>query len=184
VRSRLKDAGFVCRGRAHQIDTILDVADASLFRSGCKLRVRVEGDSVDLTYKGRFEGDTSASRRSEIIVPLSQEQVAPITELLQALGYGVCFTISKFRTTYDKHGLKVVVDEWPLLGTLVEIEGPEESTHELAATICPGVRFGNFRLRELFQQLEQETGKPVSQLQAEYERKTGQRIGRLDLAID
>lgn len=115
---------------------------------------------------------------------LSKEQIVPMLALFGALGYGVCFRITKVRTFYEKDGLNVVLDEWPIIGTLVEIEGPEELAQELALLICPGVRFGNPRLGELFHQLEQETGKPLSQLQAEYERNTGERIGRLDLLLE
>ena len=184
IQKILSDKNFIPELSFDQLDIILDLPDASLFRSGQKIRLRMEKGSAELTYKGFFQGDTTASRRLEVNIPLAIENVENAIKLFAALGYPECFRIPKSRTVYRGDNIKVVFDEWPIIGCLLEIEGEEEACKVLAKEIAPGIKFGNPRLKELFRKIEKQTGKNLSTLKKEYEQKKGVNLGNIELLLD
>ncbi len=183
IIEELQRRGFRLEPEQEQIDIVLDHPDASLFRSGRKIRLRLEDGRAELTYKGPFQGDKHASRRDEITVPLAAKSTDDIIQIFEALGFPVCFRIRKKRLTLRHAGVSVTFDEWPILGCLMEIEGAENEVRDLAATTAQGVAFANYRLKELFHQREQETGRPLSELKTEYESRSGDHLGQLELLI-
>jgi predicted adenylyl cyclase CyaB len=179
----LKLRGFTDRGITKQLDMMLDDADASLFRSGRKLRIRIEDDNAILTYKGLFDRHKTLSRREEVNIGISEGSVPDYIALFEALGFPLCFQIPKVRRQFEKDSIGVSFDEWPIIGYLVEIEGAEQNITELADQIAPGVQFGNYRLKELFREAEIRSGKTIAELQETYERMHGVRLGRIDLLM-
>jgi predicted adenylyl cyclase CyaB len=183
VQERLVEAGVHPLGSLAQKDIMLDKPDASFFNSGRKIRIRIEGSSAELTYKGPFEGTQDASRRSEVNISVSPSQVEDLVLLFTAIGYPVCFTVPKNRTTFARGNIKVTFDDWPIIGCLMEIEGDEDEARRLASEVAPNVEFSNYRLKELFRRAETESGKSLRELQEEYEALHGVSLGRLDLLI-
>jgi predicted adenylyl cyclase CyaB len=183
VQNLLYKRGFQCQGEVLHIDLILDHPDAQIFNSGRKLRIRLEGDKVELTYKGYFEGDTSASRRIEESVSFPKEDLNSLISIFSALGFPPLFTIPKRRTTFTDGATLVTFDDWPIIGCLLELEGEESAVIELAQGVAPSVEFSNYRLKDLFLRAEQETGRSLEDLQEEYERTHNVNLGRLDLLL-
>ncbi len=75
-----------------------------------------------LAYKGPKEPD-DYKKRVEVEVGVSDADA--MESLLDALGYVKALAFNKRRRLYQLQGCEVALDELPLLGTFVEIEGPD-----------------------------------------------------------
>jgi len=179
----LINMGFAKKARISQKDIMLDNPDGNLFKSGQKIRIRIEGEHAELTYKGHFEGNKDASRRTEVSMKLIPTEVDSAISIFHALGYPVLFTVPKDRECFDRDGIKVTIDNWPIIGWLVEIEGEEGRIRDLASEIAPGVEFSNFRLKELFERKERESGLTLATLKAQYEAKSGNALGNIEFLL-
>jgi predicted adenylyl cyclase CyaB len=182
-RSALAENGFSLLANYDQRDVILDLPDGSLFKAGRKIRLRVEGERAELTYKGPPTGDKTASRRSEIDISVTPAQVEDYIELFRVIGFPVLYQIKKRREIFTRDHIKITLDAWPVLGYLAEIEGPELIIKECAQRIFPTIDFRNFRLKELFAQVCKQRDEPLGVLIAEYEKKHQVRVGDLASAI-
>ena len=184
MQHELKVRGFEDLGISDQLDLMLDYPDARMFRSGQKLRIRVEGETAVLTYKGRSRGGLQVSDREEIDVTFAGSEVTHLLSVFESLGYPLCFTIPKRRHKFRKGSVIVTFDDWPIIGCLVEIEGDLIEISRLAADVAPGIEFRNYRLKELFQDAERRSGSSLAVLQGDYELANHVRLGRIDLLMD
>ncbi|XAM00772.1 class IV adenylate cyclase [Phycisphaeraceae bacterium D3-23] len=116
-----------------ETNTYFDIEEGDLKRSDQALRLRVEVTSPGtpderavniLAHKGpRSPGKLKSREETEVHVT----DAATASKLLNALGYRSVLTFEKRRTRYKLDGCLVELDELPLLGHFVEIEGPSES---------------------------------------------------------
>jgi adenylate cyclase class 2 len=108
-----------------QTDTYFDDADAALKSSDRALRLRRQRtgqkETMFLTYKGPREKD-DFKKRQEIEIEVGDCDSAE--ELLSALGFEKALVFEKKRRFWQLHNCVVCLDELPLLGSFVEIEGP------------------------------------------------------------
>jgi adenylate cyclase, class 2 len=123
-RLREGEASFV--KETVQTDTYFDTADGKLTRSDECLRLRrdktAQRERLILGYKGPKQKD-DYKKRTEIEIEVKD---APKTELLlAALGYRKALVFNKRRRLWRLRDCEVALDELPLLGTFVEIEGPD-----------------------------------------------------------
>lgn len=175
--------GFQAVGSWEQLDVMFDLPDGSLFRGGCKIRLRRERGTMELTYKGTMIGRTDISDRTETNIKISPEQFDECKQLLEALGFPELFQIKKERQLWRRGSVSVTLDEWPIIGPILELEGPENEIIALEKLFGDAYRFANYRLRHFFEEAEAETHKDLSRLQKEYEEQNGIKLGRLDLLI-
>jgi adenylate cyclase class 2 len=129
VRRALAAVGASPIGQVIETNHILDAADGSLRSAGSALRVRinrpVDGgrQTVTVTFKGPVQpGDVK--RRQEIEV--SVDDPAAMLQLCTALGFVEVMVFCKRRASYRLDDCRIELDELPLLGCYVEIEGPDE----------------------------------------------------------
>ncbi len=131
VRQALVGAGAAPLGAVMETNHILDADDGSLRAAGAGLRVRVSAPlqdddaTVTLTYKGRRER-SALKRRPEIEVVVAEADTT--LQLLARLGYVERVVFAKRRESHRLSSCRVELDELPLLGCFVEIEGPEEES--------------------------------------------------------
>lgn len=112
-----------------QTDCYFDTDDGEFVRSDRALRLRSDrtGDRERfvVTYKGPKEAD-DYKKRVEIEFGVSHADAADA--FLQALGYRRALRFNKRRRLWELGGCEVALDELPLLGVFVEIEGPDSAT--------------------------------------------------------
>ncbi len=127
VAERLGAIGAERGDEVRHIDAYYDDSGGGLLRSGCGLRLRREiiGDSEKaiLTYKGVKEKGRF-KKRKEVEVGVTDFETAE--KLLAELGYSRELVIEKRRKFWKMSGCAICLDEVPLLGTFVEVEGPSE----------------------------------------------------------
>jgi predicted adenylyl cyclase CyaB len=179
----LEKAGFEKIQEVVQTDIMHDKPDGELFKSGQKIRIRSEGEHAELTYKGGFQGDQTASRRAELNIELSSSDLASASQLLEALGYPELFKVRKVRKTYERNGVSATLDTWPIIGTMIEFEGEETEIKSIALELFPNLEFGNPRLKHLFEEKCEKTGRSLAELKAEYEAQTGFYLGNIEFLL-
>ena len=126
VERKLAEVGAEFVGEQLQTDTYFDNADGFLKSDDRALRVRRQRagqkGKMFLTYKGAKE-QNDFKKRQEIEIEIGDADSAE--ELLSALGYEKALVFEKKRRVWHLDDCIVSLDELPLLGSFVEIEGPD-----------------------------------------------------------
>ena len=127
AESRLAELKAEFLAEQSQIDYYFDDANRTLTKADECLRLRrqLTGDDekVFLTYKGAREKD-EFKKRQEIEIEVVDFDSAQ--RLLSVLGYEKALVFEKKRRIWQLGGCEVALDELPLLGFFLEIEGPDE----------------------------------------------------------
>jgi len=140
VRKALRDAGATYKGTAVHLDRFFDTPQRKLYRGGRGLRLRgirvlrtgpgglAGGDLV--TYKGKAVPGRRAKVRREVQTRV--DDGSAMAEIFRSAGLDVFMTLEKRRASYELGRCLVELDELPMLGCFVEIEGPSERAIEAA----------------------------------------------------
>ncbi len=133
IREQLKSSGAREVGRYREENVLIDDAKRSLAKSGCGMRIRTvetlagEMRRGTLTYKGPQQ-KSAMKIRPEFVIEI--DNPARAREIFDALGYQPFIAFEKIRESWKLGNCSVELDEVPLLGKFVEIEGPNEETIE------------------------------------------------------
>jgi len=112
-----------------QTDRYYDTTGRDLTRTDKALRLRSDSkggrERFILAYKGPKEQD-DYKRRVELETEVSDAET--MEQILAMLGYVKALAFNKRRRLWQLQGCEVALDELPLLGVFVEIEGPDSGT--------------------------------------------------------
>jgi len=129
VERRLGACGGTFLGETVQTDAYFDTVARDFTRGDKALRLRRERigqrERVILAYKGPQQAD-DYKKRVEVELEVDDREAAEA--LLVALGYDRALAFEKRRRRWRLRDCEVALDELPLLGTFVEIEGPDSRT--------------------------------------------------------
>lgn len=94
--------------------------NGELLDQACLLRLRLDGQGAQITYKGpaRFEGHTKIRREHQTRV----EDADSVREILESLGYAVTRRYQKMREIWRLGGVVISLDHTPI-GDFAEFEG-------------------------------------------------------------
>ena len=124
-----EDAEFVTKYQ--QVDSYFDLPGHILHKGdrGFRLRRQVTGqdEKVILTYKGKKQKH-KFKKREEIEVEVSDADSAE--KIVLAIGFEKIVTVEKERIIWKLNSCEVCLDEVTLLGSFVEIEGPDQQKIE------------------------------------------------------
>ncbi len=127
IEHKLAELGAEFLGEQLQTDYHFDDANATLTKTDRCLRLRKQmvgkSESFFLTYKGAKE-KSNFKKRQEIEFEIKDADSA--CKLLSSLGYEQALIIEKKRRLWQLGNCEVALDQLPLLGDFVEIEGPDE----------------------------------------------------------
>ncbi len=134
VRRAIRSAGGEYLGTFLQTDRFFDAPDQRLRRGDRGLRIRSvrvlrgAGSSRPagplVTYKGPRRAGRRAKTRLEIQSPV--EDADALARIFEACGLVAVLTVEKRRASYRVAPCLVELDELPVIGRFVEIEGPDE----------------------------------------------------------
>ena len=131
IVEKLKQLGAEFDGDYIQTDTYYDDTEDSLVNSDRCLRIRRHknhlGEAIELTYKGARQNHRFKSRRE---IGLKVEKAEELAHVFTELGYKEKLMLEKKRSLWEFKDCKVALDELPLLGKFVEIEGPNDTIIE------------------------------------------------------
>jgi len=129
VEQKLAELGAEFLAEQLQTDYLFDDANAALTTTDRCLRLRRQSvagsERFFLTYKGAKE-KSNFKKRQEIETEIIEAESTK--KLLSALGYEKVLVVEKKRRLWKLGGCSVALDQLPLLGTFVEIEGPDDET--------------------------------------------------------
>ncbi|RJP70760.1 MAG: class IV adenylate cyclase [Candidatus Abyssobacteria bacterium SURF_17] len=126
LRSSLKSAGAVFKGRGLEKNWLFDHPEQALAATDKLLRLR-EDIRVSLTFKGPRQ-NSQFKKREEIEIEFPDTSSA--RSLLEAVGFIHWFYYEKFRETWKLGSATIVVDELPQLGVFVEVEAETDAEVE------------------------------------------------------
>lgn len=132
VRRRLREADATLTHPERLMKRrTFDHADLSLRAMGAWVRVRDEGDKVTMSYK-RIAAETMEGM-SEVMVVVDDFERA--CDFLQSVGLVETSFQENRRETWMLQGCEVVIDWWPWILPLVEIEGASEREIHLVSDL-------------------------------------------------
>ena len=127
IEHKLTSLGAEFQAEQLQIDCFFDDVNSTLTKGDRCLRLRKQmvgkSESLFLTYKGAKER-SNLKKRQEI--ELEIKDADSVRKLLSALGYEQSLVVEKKRRLWKLGDCEVALDQLPLLGDFVEIEGPDE----------------------------------------------------------
>lgn len=125
IEDRLAEQGALFVSEMVQTDYYFDTPEGDLTQTDQCLRLRVETTQGDerlvVTYKGPKQVDNFKKRRE---VNLDVTDSAAFEALLEGLGYQRALAFDKRRREWKLKDCLIALDTLPLIGTFVEIEGP------------------------------------------------------------
>ena len=129
LERKLGEVGAEFVAEQLQTDTYFDDDGAALKKSDRALRLRRQRtgqkENTLLTYKGAKEKN-DFKKRLEIEIEVGDGD--SVEKLLSELGYEKALVFEKRRQIWQIDDCVVCLDELPLLGCFVEIEGPDGGT--------------------------------------------------------
>ena len=129
VEQKLVELGAEFLAEQLQTDYFFDDINAALTTTDRCLRLRCQSvagsERFFLTYKGAKE-KSNFKKRQEIEIEIQDAE--SIKKLLSVLGYEKVLVVEKKRRLWRFGGCAVCLDQLPLLGDFVEIEGPDDET--------------------------------------------------------
>lgn len=131
-RARLLAAGAaLTKERVLERNVRFDTPDDRLLQHEELLRLR-QDTAMRLTYKGLAAEDISseAKIREELEIEVSNFDTAAL--ILARLGFAPVQVYEKYRETFTRQGVEIVLDELPY-GDFVELEGTESAIKAAAA---------------------------------------------------
>ena len=99
-----------------------DFPDARLEKIGGWVRVRDEGDRINLSYKRLV--DRTLDGMQEITVEVNNFKKT--CDFLLAVGFDQRSSYETKREKWDMSGVEITIDTWPWIPTFIEIEGTNE----------------------------------------------------------
>lgn len=133
IRAKLKAAGGICEQPMRLLRrVIIDFPDAKLQEKSSYIRVRDEGHRTTVTLK-QFVGDGIDGARE---IEFEASDFDTPRQLFEAIGLKVWSEQESKRETWALDDCEVVLDEWPWVPPMMEIEGPtEEAVRAIAAKL-------------------------------------------------
>lgn len=131
--ARLQDLGATLTHRLSETNSYFDTPQGTLKSTDQGLRTRVEVANAGtpnetitttLTHKGPR---TLGQLKSRVETELDVDNARDAAILLGALGYHHVLSFEKRRIRYELDGCRVELDELPIIGRFVEIEGDSEA---------------------------------------------------------
>lgn len=165
VRSALRAAGATFVGRTVETNRFYDAPGGKLRAAdnGLRLRTNTDADTGVATHVVTFKGPRQAGKfKTREELEFTTDDVDATAAVFERLGYPAELTFAKRRESWTLDRCKVELDEMPVLGTFVEVEGEDEAAVE-------GVR------AKLGLQDEPSIGKGYASMVAEHLAKVGGR---------
>lgn len=120
--------------RRLQQDSLFDTDDESLRRRRSVLRIRRDGQSSILTFKGPVQPGPM-KLREELETAAADGDMLHL--IVDRLGLRAWFRYEKYREEFTAEGVVIAVDETPV-GTFVEIEGTADGITAMVAAMGKG----------------------------------------------
>lgn len=133
TRAKIETAGAKWIARRFELNAFFDTADARLKSADTGLRLRTITDestrlsTTVITYKAKPLAGPMKQREE---IEFGVEDFEQAARLLGRLGFIPSLAFEKRREIWNLHDCVIVIDELPVLGHFVEVEGPSVDSIE------------------------------------------------------
>lgn len=111
-----------------QNDVYFVDAGKKMFKRRCGLRLRTETTKAETVSLITFKGPTQKSPyKSRAEYETRVADVKSMQSILEGLGYRAYLTVAKTRDVWQMDNCEICLDNLPLLGCFVEVEGADET---------------------------------------------------------
>ncbi|MDD3190144.1 MAG: CYTH domain-containing protein [Candidatus Pacebacteria bacterium] len=124
AKNRLQKIGAVLQKSSYVQKNIMLHLPSGREIAGGWLRVRDEGEKITMSLK-IIDGKKITDQREFCFFAESMEEAS---EFLETMGAREKARSEKRRETWTLGKCEVVIDEWPFLEPIIEVEGPDEKT--------------------------------------------------------
>ena len=160
-RARIEAAGAKLVYSGRLLDRRYDFPDRSMALRDHVLRIRIyenaDGIRAVLDWKGETRYDRGYKVREELSTPA--EDADALARILEMLGFIVTAEVDRQIFQYELGGAMVRFEEYPLMDSLVEVEGsPEAIELAISAVDLPRTGFSSERLTDFVLRFEARTG--------------------------
>jgi len=128
----LRSGGLLEKDRYPEENTLFDLRSRPLTGKGCALRVRRAGRKVFLTFKGPAQKSRRFKVREEHETEVRDEK--KLSRILRSLGYVAVFRYQKYRTTFRRGRIRIMLDE-TAAGCFCEFEGERSDIIKYTRTL-------------------------------------------------
>ncbi len=160
IENKLDELGFESTERNLVKDQVFDDKKESYRKKGSMIRLRTINNKRHLfAYKGPSKIEKYKIREESELEISNPEK---LEEILKKIGLRVTFEMEKKRKTYYGDGCKIELDQYPVLGFFVEIEGRPEQIEKMISKL--DVKRDKFNSRSLdfyINKKEKEIGEKV-----------------------
>ena len=125
-------AGAECHGSVFERNVMFDTPDERLLKEDKLLRIRKSNGCI-VTYKGPRDHDHEFKKRTEVNFDVKSPEM--MEAMFRGLGYLPKHMYEKKRETWELSGTEVVIDEVPVMGFFIEIEGSTEGIRKAIPTL-------------------------------------------------
>lgn len=133
IRERLKSARAKFVGRTNEVNRFYDAPDGRLSSAdrGLRLRTNTNADTGDAEHVVTMKGPRQKSAfKTREELEFTVDAVDAVDGVFAHLGYPLNLSFEKRRESWTLDGCKIELDEMPVFGTFVEIEGKDEASVE------------------------------------------------------
>jgi len=128
IRKKLKSLGAICEQSMRDIKRVT-IDSPDMKAKNAFLRIRHQGDKTTITYKQFDSLSLHGAKEIEILINDFENAIAIFT----AMGLPNQSHQESKRETWKLDDVEIVLDEWPWLDPLIEIEGPSEKAVKTVA---------------------------------------------------
>ena len=133
MRQAILDSGATLqKERYAEENTLFDLRSRILTDKGSALRVRRAGSKIFLTFKGPAQKSRRFKVREEYETEVKDEK--QLRRILRSLGYVAVFRYRKFRTTFRRGRVRIMLDETEA-GCYCEFEGERSDIIKYARSL-------------------------------------------------
>lgn len=133
IRKNLEKAGAVIEQPMRNMRRVLIEEDHHL-KERSFIRIRDEGDKVTLCFKRRTLPDEETTINSVHECETTVGDFDTTVKIFQEAGWDYMTYQETRRETWKRDDIEVVIDEWPWLEPMIEIEGTSEKAVQQMAT--------------------------------------------------
>ncbi len=123
IREKLKSLGGKCTSQLTTMKRrIYDYEDLRLDKQAAWIRVRQESDKATMTYKQRNSEEIDGMKEIEFEI----SDFDDACKFLEAIGLKEKASQETKREIWEYEGCEIMLDEWPWIPPIVEVEGSSE----------------------------------------------------------
>lgn len=160
IKDRLDESDLKATEKRLIKDCAFDNPKGEFYEKGIMIRLRsIEDDKHLFAYKGPSEMK-EYKVREEIELEISDPE--KLKKILEQVGLQVTFEMEKMRKTYRGDGCTVELEEYPVLGSFMEIEGDPADIEKMIDKL--GMERDKFNSRSLdyyINKKEKEVGEKI-----------------------